>query len=567
MIDEIRNNVFSGKDATIENILSVGSDPSIDIDGENNRLESSNFTSGESGFRFNTDGSAELESARIRGELRSTVVAQEEIMAAGGTTIHAPASQLVRSPQPANFINSIDESGDGFTINWEERSKQVLTKKDVADVGEKIRLKDSAAQSGELVGTVQAEYPRSEGILYELDVTVGSWPAETPVTRWDQRIMTVTGTEFAPYHSYVESSSEFMRLGDIGGLAGHTGNGIVIGDDALVYDTDDEELFVQGRADFQGGQIGPYTIGQGGLFADRLYISRDEREIAFREASVTETGLIENPAFSSLDEWSNVSEVPRSYDLNLLQPINFSTFFQNNSLRDDRFAEAGQEEFSAGMTKTIDVSSFQGKTITFRLSTFTGSGLVTKGTYDFQNDTWTLTEETEFGSVRFRVVDTGFNQTFGEVWKFNDGDVTDEISVAVPNNQSQLTLGLSVYGWGGDSLYAERKEDIDNDGSDEVVEAATTTTNNNPDLFELQQLKIFARSNLHEVGEFGQRLVDNNSQTSYELDRTTGAVSQKSIGGSPSLPPSGTGQFFVRNGKPAFQDDVGNVYTLDKTAV
>jgi hypothetical protein len=370
----------------------------------------------------------------------------------------------------------------------------------------------------------------------------------------------------------VESSSEFMRLGDIGGLAGHTGNGIVIGDDALVYDTDDQELFVQGRANFQGGKIGPYTIGEGGLFADRLYMSRDEREIAFRESSVSETGLIQNPFFPNSAEWDDqaggVVTVPTGYSFNTYDFTDDNDFLSGQTLRGNRYYSADRgPRFLATITTQIDVSSFQGKTITFEFSTFTGSGLVTDASYDFDTDTWTYTEEERFGSIRLRVKDAGTGNVLGEIEKFNDGNATDNLSISLSNSQTKLNLTLRIEGAGGSTIVDEREEDIDNDGFGEVVEAATTPSNNNATLFELQRLKIFARSNLHEVGEFGQRLVDNNSQTSYELDRITGAVAQKSISGSPSLPPSGTGQFFVRNGEPAFQDDVGNVYTLDKTEV
>jgi predicted acyltransferase (DUF342 family) len=326
MIDEIRNEVFKGNDALVRNVLKVGDQqPQIVIDGQEAQVESSNFTSGISGFRLSADGRAEFEQGVYRGELRATVVKKEEVTATSGQFLIAGATQVVAG-DPRNLsgakpkINSFDRAaGNDIIINWDWEQDALVVREDVADVGERVRFKDGQGGGREEIKRIKSKSTVSNGVQLTFETPLeGQWPEDSVVTRWEERIIHEAQGDFAPFISLVnDEDREFMRMGNLSGLAGLSGHGLSIGNEALTYDAETDSLALE------QAEAGPFTIGTQAFNDGKMYMDASKEAFWFDSDTYPDLTL----GFGDFDRSS--LQTPSEVTSNYLSGADFSDGWQS----------------------------------------------------------------------------------------------------------------------------------------------------------------------------------------------------------------------------------------------
>jgi hypothetical protein len=562
MISEITNEVFRGTDATIENVLQVGTDtPNILIDGENDRIESSNYASGVEGFRINSDGFAEFEEGRFRGELRSTVVRKEEVTAVGGRDVVAPATQLKpelylrnvvqeendlvldwrsgdeRAARTPYLENTLQDGGD-LVIEWGRRTKEIVVRNDRFDVGETIRMKDGQGGGREYIGTITEKEDLKKGTLLKLNTYVTSdWPRDTVVMSHTDRIEQIADGTFAPYTTYVQDDSEVVRIGNIEGTALNSGAGIVIGEsDNLVYDTDDSELRVTGHIEAQTGDIAGLTIEDGRLRANALVIDSDpgtEDFVGYASPNGADlTSQIDNPLFNSARTGWTFDSV------NIVESeSNPGSYFVYPDNREEIYDSANNLytlQYTGSVKQIIDVSSASGKRVEMIYQ------------YAFNGDA----DDGE--SAKITVRDAGTNEILRQSsTRLIDNFVDNRVSVDIPDTTSniQVEVKIQVYerfspeNWNGSNTQIPR----------EVGFAG---------IKKLRVGDIYTRFDKEKL-----LMQDSNENTSLQLNREAGTILQKNRSSAPATPEAGTGMVYWQSGEPRVQDDAGNIYSIDLTQI
>jgi hypothetical protein len=274
MIEDLTTEIFSSNNATIETKLSVGSNPSIDIDGSSTpkRIETSNFQSLSQGFRMEATGFAEFGDIRARGAIRSAVFERDEQVLRGGTDIVTPATTLAQ-----------DASSGDTTIEVEDVP---------FSAGDDVRFKEAGTTEIRTISSISGT---------TLTLNNGLASAKTSgaaIARWNaERIVHTADSQFAPFTSYYDSSGdEVIRQGRIGGLAAFDSDAFgldVAG--KLSYSTAEDLLRVEGQVNALSGVVGPYSINERGIASENVELFDSTQRLGFSAASTTITGILTNP--------------------------------------------------------------------------------------------------------------------------------------------------------------------------------------------------------------------------------------------------------------------------------
>lgn len=542
-ISDLEAEIFQSGEATITNLLQVGSgDPHVLIDGQNSRIESSNYASGVEGFRVGADGFAEFENGRFRGELRSTVVKKEEVTAVGGRDMVAAATRLapelrikqisqsgqdlsIKWDDNGKFLNrdliveSTSQNGEDLQIEWGGRTKTIAVRDDLFSVGEKIRMKDGQEGGREYIGTITGKQDLENGTLLELDNYITEkWPQDTVVASFTDRVEHVADGEFAPYTSYVLGDEEVARIGNIQGVVSGEGNGIVIGDSDLVYSTETERLAVQGRVVSTSGQIGGLTIQDGSLRSESMLLDTQPSSDDFlgftAPGGTILNSAIESRDFNSSSGWTQVRD-NKDYQPNVDGgeiEVNNSRIKPEYSGYDYSSANDNYEHIWKGIIEqTVDFSAANGKVVTFEFA----------GDVGYNDFVFTVTDENKGEEIYQEVI--------------ND-DVL-KVDAQMPNDASTITLRIRL----DRSNYTESKDNIPD-----------------TDIPKLDYIEAYVGGVFTKLDKSGFETFDDNFNKTTDIDRLNGAFTAKDG----YYFTGGGGVYKNSNGEVVAEDDAGNTYTL-----
>jgi len=405
--DSVRTEIFRAGTGTILNTLEIGdTSPFIKLDGANGRIESSNFASGQAGFRINKNGFIEAENARIRGELRSTVVTKEEVTVVGGSEIVTPGAK----------VQAISAGDTTF-----------VAEANAFDVGDTVRFKDSRQGTTEELKEVSSETNLQGG---QVEYAVSSqfsndWPTATVAHRWESRIVQESSGSFAPYTSYVsDQDNEIARIGNVSGLSGLEGFGVALGkNNNLTYDSSKDELSVEGNVKAKTGKIAGFDIIAQGIKGDEIMLSeRSDALLWVDPGTFNLTGQIKNNNFDDgPSNWDGLGSFPVEEDVagNYVDLSKVGKFTQTGI--DASGAEGDPVQFIIRYKQSIETGDVE-----FSITDSSGSPL--------QSKTVTLPE-----------VEGGPPETFS-------------ISFTVPSQADDIGIQVGPTGPGEYSLYSVRLE-------------------------------------------------------------------------------------------------------------
>ena len=193
--------------------IDVGS--TIRIDGLNERVESTNYASGVSGWRIDGNGDAEFRNCVVRGQLHTSIFVKDQIHATNGQLLVTDAATLlndINSTQTKIYITEgVFFSGDRL------RMKDGITN------DEMLKVTSTGSDGGGDFINVTRNFD-SSGSFY--------WNKGTTIVSIESRVSLVaSGFSNLPYIDIIERTGDFTesvraRLGNINGISGATGFGL-----------------------------------------------------------------------------------------------------------------------------------------------------------------------------------------------------------------------------------------------------------------------------------------------------------------------------------------------------
>jgi hypothetical protein len=211
---------------TFSGLVQVGTgDPHIHIDGTNSLIESSNFVSGTSGWRVESDGSAEFENIVARGAIKTAVFQKSLITAFAG-------SQMV-SKSASTVATNVTLAGTTFTLVVQQQAGGAPFAS-----GDLVYLKTEMLATYATVNAGSASGDNwSYTATYKSGSSAGTVPIGSTVVDYgpdgDGRLMLTADQTNAPYLSIATHNmsatpvwTERARLGNLTGISGASGYGL-----------------------------------------------------------------------------------------------------------------------------------------------------------------------------------------------------------------------------------------------------------------------------------------------------------------------------------------------------
>lgn len=211
---------------TFSGLVQVGTgDPHIHIDGTNSLIESSNFASGTSGWRVDSDGSAEFENIVARGAIKTAVFQKSLVTAFAG-------SQMV-SKSASTVATNVTLAGTTFTLVVQQQAGGAPFAN-----GDLVYLKTETLATYATVNAGSASGDNwSYTATYKSGSSSGTVPVGSTVVDYgpdgDGRLMLTADQTNAPYLSIATHNmsatptwTERARLGNLTGISGASGYGL-----------------------------------------------------------------------------------------------------------------------------------------------------------------------------------------------------------------------------------------------------------------------------------------------------------------------------------------------------
>jgi len=292
---EIQADAITGDLIDASTSITVGNSlPDIKIDGsvDPSRIESTNFASLTSGFRIQSDGTAEFGDIRARGSIRSAVFERDEQVLRGGTDIVTPSTTLAQDAAAGDTTIEVD------SVPF--------------SAGDDIRFKEAGTTEIRTISSISGT---------TLTLNSGLSSAKTSgaaIARWNaERIIHSADNQFDPFTAYVDNNNnEFLRIGNISGRAGQSGFGLSLGTEALIYDSEADAL------EINSGQAGPFSINTNAIDNGSLFIDAGKNAIYFNsdinpdlQLAVGEFDRASLPDVSDISSSSSLADVQFNNDL------------------------------------------------------------------------------------------------------------------------------------------------------------------------------------------------------------------------------------------------------------
>ena len=210
----------------------------IRIDGLNERVESTNYASGVSGWRIDGNGDAEFRNCVVRGQLHTSVFVKDQIHATNGQLLVTDAAVL---------LNDIDST-----------QTKIYISEGVFFTGDRLRMKNGITQDEKLKITGTGSDGGGDFITVTRNFDSGgsfSWNKGTAIVSIESRVSLVaSGFANLPYIDIIERTGDFTesvraRLGNINGISGATGFGLW-----------SENVFLTGQIVATSGSIANWDI-------------------------------------------------------------------------------------------------------------------------------------------------------------------------------------------------------------------------------------------------------------------------------------------------------------------
>lgn len=257
----ISANAITGTHISATAQIHVGQgDPHLLLDGQNDHIVTTDYVPGLVGGLWSA-GLLEVQDALIRGTLRTILLEEESLSTAGGILAVLPSTSL------AAKANATDTT--------------IYVKSQKFEVDDYIRLKEGNKDDIIKVTAVDNNPPTgAQGLT--LATGLGSdWAKGTAVAHWNSSgiIWQAEGPGGLPVGTFFdEQHTRFLTIGDLTGVPGLSGEGLALGQQALIWQNGALQLR---SAQIDESMTGPFSISATAIQGGGLTLNAKDRYFAF----------------------------------------------------------------------------------------------------------------------------------------------------------------------------------------------------------------------------------------------------------------------------------------------